>query len=66
MNNRCYTAMMRAVDLARSGQCSNWWTVQVRLRRYGYRPADLEWTGPQREWLDRLCGEAREAKVDRP
>jgi hypothetical protein len=64
MNNRGYTAMMLAVDLARSGQCSNWWTVQVRLRRYGYRSTDFEWTELQRKWLDHLCVEARKAKAD--
>jgi hypothetical protein len=64
MDDRRYAAMMRAVDLARSGQYSNWWTVQVRLRGYGYRPTDLDWTERQREWLDGLCIEARKTKAD--
>ena len=54
-----YTAMRRAVELARSGRCSNWWTVQARMRTQGYKAVDLEWTEMQRTWLDQLCAEAR-------
>jgi hypothetical protein len=54
-----YAAMRRAVELARSGRCSNWWTVQARMRTLGYKIVDLEWTEMQRAWLDQLCAEAR-------
>jgi hypothetical protein len=54
-----YLAMRHAVDLARSGQCANWWTVQAHLRIVGYRPDDMAWTEAQRQWLDLLCDEAR-------
>jgi hypothetical protein len=63
MNDASYVAMRMAVALARSGRFSNWWTVQARLRGSGHRLNDLEWTEPQRDWLDRLCVEARAAKA---
>ncbi len=53
--------MQKAVGLARSGQCSNWWTVRARILASGCEAADLEWTDAQRDWLDRLCAEARPA-----
>jgi hypothetical protein len=53
-----YAAMQRAVELARSGQCRNWWTVHARMRISGYNLVDLQWTEAQREWLDLLCAEA--------
>jgi hypothetical protein len=53
--------MQEAVALARSGQCSNWWTVQARMRVSGCEAADLDWTDMQRAWLDRLCAEANPA-----
>jgi hypothetical protein len=59
MSNRRYDAMKHAVDLARTGRYNNWWSVAARLRTKKYRAADVEWTRPQRDWLDRLCGEAR-------
>jgi hypothetical protein len=58
MSDRAYEAMRRAVDLARSGRCHNWWTVQARLRAEGFQIVHLEWTAPQRDWLNRLCAEA--------
>jgi hypothetical protein len=59
MRDRRYEAMMHAVDLARTGRFSNWWSVAARLRAKRYREADVDWTRWQREWLDRLCAEAR-------
>jgi hypothetical protein len=59
MRDRRYVAMQKAVDLARSGRCSNWWSVQARMLVSGCEAADLEWTDAQRAWLDRLCAEAR-------
>jgi hypothetical protein len=61
MNDRRYVAMQKAVDLALSGRCSNWWTVQARMRVSGFDTVDLEWSDAQRAWLDRLCAEARSA-----
>lgn len=61
MKDQRYVAMQKAVDLALSGQCSNWWTVQARMRVCGFQARDLEWTDAQRDWLDRLCAEARPA-----
>lgn len=59
MSDQRYDAMRHAVDLARTGQFSNWWSVAARLRAKRYEQADLDWTQSQREWLDRLCAEAR-------
>lgn len=59
LGDRRYEAMRRAVDLARSGRHSNWWMVQAQLRVEGYQLAHLEWTAPQRDWLNRLCAEVR-------
>jgi len=59
MNDQQYRAMCQAVRLARSGRCSNWWTVQAQMRISGYQIADLDWTKAQRAWLDSLCAEAR-------
>lgn len=59
MRDRRYDAMRHAVDLARTGHFSNWWCVAARLRIKRYAPGDLAWTALQREWLDRLCLEAR-------
>jgi hypothetical protein len=59
MSDRRYNAMRHAVDLARTGQFSSWRTVAARLRAKKYREADMQWTQVQREWLDRLCAEAR-------
>ena len=64
MNEECFDAMRHAVDLARSGQFSNWWTIQARLRTKGYKLVDLAWTETQQEWLDRLSAEARAARLD--
>lgn len=59
MSDRRYDAMRHAVDLARTGQYRNWWSVAARLRAKRYRETDVDWTRGQREWLDRLCAEAR-------
>jgi hypothetical protein len=64
MKDRRYLVMQKAVDLALSGRCSNWWTVQARMRVSGFETADLEWTDAQRDWLDQLCAEARLAARD--
>lgn len=64
MGDRRYDAMRHAVDLALSGRCSNWWCVAARLRARRYRESDVQWTDSQREWLDRLCREARLAELD--
>jgi hypothetical protein len=64
MSDRRYDAMRHAVDLARSGLCSNWWSVAARLRAKRYHESDVEWTRGQREWLDLLCAEARRAAVN--
>lgn len=59
MIDQRYDAMVRAVDLARTGQFNNWWTIAARLRIKRYRQDALDWTESQRQWLDRLCAEAR-------
>lgn len=59
MSDRRYDAMRHAVNLARTGQFSNWWSVAAWLRAKRYREADVEWTRGQRDWLDRVCAEAR-------
>jgi hypothetical protein len=59
MSDQRDIAMQRAVDLALSGRCSNWWTIQARMRISGWSAAHLGWTDVQRDWLDRLCAEAR-------
>ncbi len=64
MSNRRYDAMRHAVELARSGRCSNWWSVAARLRAKRYQESDVDWTRGQREWLDLLCAEARRAALE--
>ena len=64
MSDRRYDAMRHAVDLALSGRCNNWWSVAARLRARRYQESDVQWTDSQREWLDRLCREARLAALD--
>lgn len=64
MSDRRYDAMQHAVHLARSGLCNNWWSVAARLRVRRYQEADVEWTPGQREWLDRLCKEARRTAAE--
>ena len=59
MTDSCYEAMKHAVDLARTGRFSNWWTIAARLRIKRYQDSDLKWNLGQREWLDHLCDEAR-------
>ena len=59
MSDRRYDAMKHAVVLAQTGRFRNWWSVAARLRAKRYREADVEWTRGQRNWLDRLCEEAR-------
>jgi len=61
MSDRRDDAMRYAVDLACTGQFSNWWCVAARLRAKRYREADVNWTRSQRDWLDSLCAEARTA-----
>jgi hypothetical protein len=63
MSDRREAAMRHAVDLARTGRFSNWWSVAARLRAKRYQEADVDWTRGQQEWLDRLCAEARAAGV---
>jgi hypothetical protein len=63
MNNRRYNAMRHAVGLARSGRFTNWSSVAARLLAERYREADLEWSPVQQRWLDRLCIEARCARL---
>jgi hypothetical protein len=62
MKHRRTDAMRHAVDLARTGVFSDWSSVAARLRALRYRKADVEWTPGQRQWLDRLCAEARCAR----
>jgi hypothetical protein len=64
MSDRRYDAMRHAVELARSGRCSNWWSVAARLRAKRYHESDVEWTPGQREWLDFLCTEARRTALE--
>ena len=59
MYHRRTDAMRHAVDLARTGLFANWSSVAARLRASKYREADVDWTPGQRQWLDRLCAEAR-------
>jgi hypothetical protein len=54
-----YEAMMRAVDMARTGNFSNWWVIAARLRIAHCSDYALDWTKQQRQWLDSLCDEAR-------
>lgn len=63
MNHRRTDAMRQAVDLARTGLFANWLSVATRLRVLKYRDADVDWTPGQRQWLDRLCAEARWARL---
>ena len=64
MSDRRDDAMRHAVELARSGLCSNWWSVKARLRARRYRECDVEWTRGQRAWLDLLCAEARRTAME--
>jgi hypothetical protein len=59
MNHRRYDAMRHAVHLARSGLFTDWSSVAARLRVLKYRGGEVDWTPGQRQWLDRLCAEAR-------
>jgi hypothetical protein len=59
--DQSYSAMMRAVELARSGQCDSWRTIADRLRNRPFDQEALTWTDAQRNWLDSLCVEARSA-----
>lgn len=65
MIDQRYDAMMRAVDLARSGQFNNWWTIAAHLRIKRYQQDALDWTENQRLWLDRLCIETRGLREER-
>jgi hypothetical protein len=56
-------AMRHAVDLARTGKFNNWWTIAAWMQARRYREADVQFTRWQREWLDKLCKEARFARV---
>jgi PAS domain-containing protein len=62
MRDEHHEAMRRAVDLALSGQYSNWWSIAGRMRARGCLVSHLEWTPAQRQWLDQLCAEARGAE----
>jgi hypothetical protein len=55
--------MRHAVDLARTGRFNGWSSVAARLRAEKYRETDVDWTPVQRRWLDRLCIEARCARL---
>ncbi len=63
MVDQRYSAMIMAVDLARSGQCNNWWTVAAKLRARHVGEEALNWTEAQRKWLDSLCAEAKAPNV---
>ena len=63
MNHRRYDAMRHAVSLARSGRFNNWSSVAAWLRTGEYREADVDWSPVQQRWLDRLCIEARCARL---
>jgi hypothetical protein len=59
MSDEPHVAMRHAVDLAQTGWFNNWWVVYAQLRIMGYREEALNWSEVQREWLDRVCAEAR-------
>jgi hypothetical protein len=63
MSHRRYDAMRHAVGLARTGRFTDWSSVAARLRAEKYRKADVDWTPVQQRWLDRLCIEARCARL---
>jgi hypothetical protein len=63
MSHRRYDAMRHAVSLARTGRFTDWASVAARLRAEEYREADVDWTPVQQRWLDRLCIEARCARM---
>jgi len=63
MTHRRYDAMRYAVSLARSGRFNNWSSVAARLQAGEYREADVDWSPVQQRWLDRLCIEARCARL---
>jgi hypothetical protein len=56
--------ILRLADkLARSGDYSSWWDIEVELRTLGYQMArDLLDNERTREQLDRMCAEAREMR----
>jgi hypothetical protein len=63
MNHRRYDAMRHAVSLARSGRFTDWSSVAARLRAEKFRETDVDWSPVQQRWLDRLCIEARGARL---
>jgi hypothetical protein len=63
MMQRRYDAMRQAVSLARTGRYGDWSSVAARLRADRYRQDDVDWTLVQQRWLDRLCIEARCARL---
>ena len=64
MSEAADEAMRTAVSLAGTGQFSNWWSIAARLRIRGCRDDAVRWSACQREWLDRLCAEARRPPTD--
>jgi len=53
--------LRQADNLARSGEYSSWWDIEVELRSVGYQMArDLLDNERTREQLDRMCAKARE------
>jgi hypothetical protein len=63
MSHSRFDAMRHAVDLARTGRFNDWLSVAARLRAEKYREGDVNWTPGQQRWLDRLCTEARCARL---
>ena len=52
-----------AWELARSGDYSGWWAIEVELRNRGYsRAKSLLDNERTRERLDRMCAESRKAR----
>jgi hypothetical protein len=64
MNRERGEEILRQADnLARSGDFSGWWDIEVELRSVGYQMArDLLDNERTREQLDRMCAEAREMR----
>jgi hypothetical protein len=57
--------LQQADNLARSGEYSSWWDIEVELRSLGYQMArDLLDNERTRKQLDRRCAEARELGPD--